>query len=241
MTRFLRIIATALITAGLVVAIDVGLTLAWEEPLSNLYAKVKQNQAEGELEELERSFPAAEDLDAVAGAKDPEERVAGLADRFEDRVVKGEGIGRLTVPAMDLERATVVEGTDTASLRSGPGHYTASDDPDTQEQGDGSAFPGQGETVGIAGHRTTYGAPFNKMDEVEPGDEITLEMPYATFTYEVEKVDIVEPSEIGVVRNVGYERLVLSACHPLYSAARRIITFAKLKGISHFGSGERDP
>ena len=237
-TRFLRIIATALITAGLVVAIDVGLTLAWEEPLSNLYAKVKQNQAEGELEELERSFPAAEDLDAVAGARDPKERVAGLADRFEDRVVKGEGIGRLTVPAMDLERATVVEGTDTASLRSGPGHYTASDDPETQEQGDGSAFPGQGETVGIAGHRTTYGAPFNRMDEVEPGDEITLEMPYATFTYEVEKVDIVEPSEIGVVRNVGFERLVLSACHPLYSAAKRIITFAKLKEISLPGAGE---
>jgi sortase A len=232
MTRFLRIIATALITAGLVIAIDVGLTLAWEEPLSNLYAKVKQNQAEGELEELEQSFPAAEDLDAVAGAKDPEERAAGLADRFEDRVVKGEGIGRLSAPAMDLERATVVEGTDTASLRSGPGHYTAADNPATQEQGDGSAFPGQGETVGIAGHRTTYGAPFNKMDEIEPGDEITLEMPYATFTYEVQKVDVVEPTEIGVVRNVGYERLVLSACHPLYSAAKRIITFARLKQIS---------
>jgi sortase A len=135
--------------------------------------------------------------------------------------------------------ATVIEGTDTASLQKGPGHYTRSDDEETHEQGDGSAFPGQGETVGIAGHRTTYGAPFNKMDEVEPGDEITLEMPYATFTYEVQKVDIVDPSEIGVVRNVGYERLVLSACHPLYSAAQRIITFAKLKEISLFGSGER--
>ena len=77
------------------------------------------------------------------------------------------------------------------------------------------------------------------MDEVEPGDEITLEMPYATFTYEVQKVDIVDPSEIDVVRNVGYERLVLSACHPLYSAAQRIITFAKLKEISLFGSGTR--
>ncbi len=52
-------------------------------------------------------------------------------------------------------------------------------------------------------------------------------------------MDIVDPSEIGVVRNVGTERLVLSACHPLYSAAQRIITFADLKKISLFGSGER--
>ena len=76
------------------------------------------------------------------------------------------------------------------------------------------AFPGQGETVGIAGHRTTYGAWFNKMDEVEPGDEITLDVPYATFKYEVQKVDIVDPSEIGVVKNVGYERLLMERVPP---------------------------
>jgi len=241
-TRFLRIVATALITSGLVIAADVVLTLVWEEPLSNVYASIQQNQAEDELRELERAFPNAADLDAVAGAGSLEERVAGLADRFEEGVETGKPIGRISVPAMgisDEEPATVIEGTDTASLQKGPGHYTASDDEDTQRQGDGSAFPGQGETVGIAGHRTTYGAWFNKMDEVEPGDEITLEMPYATFIYEVQKVDIVEPTDIGVVRNVGYERLVLSACHPLYSAAQRIITFAKLEEISLFGTGKR--
>ena len=59
-----------------------------------------------------------------------------------------------------------------------------------------------------------------------------LEMPYATFTYEVEKIDIVDPTEIGVVRNVDYERLVLSACHPLYTAAQRIVAFGRLKQIS---------
>ncbi len=205
----------------------------------DVYASVQQNQAEDELKELERAFPDAADLDAVAGAGNLEERVAILADRFEESGRDGKAIGTISMPAMDLDGATVVEGTDTASLQKGPGHYTASDDEDTQRQGDGSAFPGQGKTVGIAGHRTTYGAWFNKMDEVKPGDEITLEMPYATFTYEVQKVDIVDPTEIGVVRNVGYERLVLSACHPLYSAAQRIITFAKLKEISLFGSGER--
>jgi sortase A len=238
--RFLRILATALITAGLVVAMDVGLTLAWEEPLSSIYATYKQNEAEDQLKELERAFPDAADFDAARGATSLEERVAILADRFatSDQVETGNAIGRIKIPAIDLE-IVVVEGTDTASLQRGPGHYTPSDDVDTRRQGDGSAFPGQGKTVGIAGHRTTYKAPFNKMDDLEPGDEITLEMPYATFDYEIQKVDIVDPTEIGVVRNVGYERLVLSACHPLYSAAQRIITFAKLKEISLFGSGER--
>ena len=238
MNRLLRILATALITAGLVIALDVGLTLAWEEPLSNIYATVKQNQAEDELRELQKEFPEAADFEAAQGASSLEERVAILADRFEDRVETGKAIGRIKIPAIDVD-IVVVEGTDTATLQIGPGHYTASDDEDTRRQGDGSAFPGQGRTVGIAGHRTTYKAPFRKTNELEPGDEITLEMPYATFTYEVQKVDIVEPTEIGVVRNVGYERLVLSACHPLYSAAQRIITFAKLKELSLFGSGER--
>lgn len=240
MHRLLRIVATALITGGLVIALDVGMTLAWEEPLSNLYATYQQNQAEDELAELERAFPDAGDFNAVAGAANLEKRVAGLADRFEDSpiVEPGQAIGTIEIPAIDVEKK-VVEGTDTASLQKGPGHYSPSEDEVTQRRGDGSAFPGQGETVGIAGHRTTYGAPFNKLDDLEKGDEVTLEMPYATFTYKIQDIEIVNPDEISVVENVGYERLVLSACHPLYSAAQRIIAFAKLEEIRLFGSGER--
>ena len=222
------------------IAADVGLTLAWEEPLSNLYATYQQGEAEDELERLERDFPRAGDLDAAAAANSLEERVGVLADRFEqaDEVKAGTAIGRIEIPAIGLD-TVIVEGTDTASLQKGPGHYTRSDDEEVRRAGDGSALPGQGRTVGIAGHRTTYKAPFRRTNELEPGDEIVLEMPYATFTYEVEKIEIVEPTEIGVVRDVGYERLVLSACHPLYSAAQRLITFAKLTEISLFGSGER--
>ena len=109
-----------------------------------------------------------------------------------------------------------VQGTDETSLQKGPGHY-----PETP-------FPGQGGTVGIAGHRTTYLAPFRHIDSVEKGDRIYLEMPYAKFTYEVQKTAIVDPSDVGVVHEVGYERLVLSACHPLYSAEHRYIVFAHL-------------
>jgi len=238
MHRFLRILSTTLVTAGVVVLLDVGLTLVWKEPLSTVYGSIQQGKAEDQLEDLQDRFPTAEDLRAADSANSSEERVGVLADGFADVVETGQGIGRIQIDAIDLD-AVVVEGTDTAPLQKGPGHFSPSDDPDIRRQGDGSAFPGQGETVGIAGHRTTYLAPFRKLDELEAGDELVLEMPYATFTYEVEKTEIVDPSDIEVVRNVDYERLVLTACHPLYSAAQRIVAFGRLTEISQFGAGDR--
>jgi sortase A len=236
--RVLRIISTALITAGLVILIDVGLTLAWKEPLSSIYGTIQQGKADEQLDDLKNRFPAADDLRAVAGADTIAERVEIFADRFADEVETGKAIGRIKIEAIDLD-VVVVQGTDTASLQKGPGHYSESDNAATREQGDGSAFPGQGKTVGIAGHRTTYLAPFRRLDELEPGDELVLEMPYGTFTYELEKTEIVEPSQYEVVRDVGYERLVLTACHPLYSAAQRIVAFGRLTDVSLFGTGER--
>jgi sortase A len=236
--RVLRILSTALITAGLVILADVGLTLAYKEPLSSIYGAIQQGKADEQLDELKDRFPAAGDLEAAARLGSIEERVEYLAGRFEDEVDTGRGIGRIRIDAIDLD-VVVVEGTDTASLQKGPGHYTPSDDPATRRAGDGSAFPGEGETIGIAGHRTTYLAPFRRLDELERGDELVLEMPYATFTYEVSKTDIVDPSEFEVVKNVEGERLVLTACHPLYSAAQRIVATGELTDISLFGTGER--
>jgi sortase A len=236
--RVLRILSTALITAGLVVLVDVGLTLAWKEPVSTIYGSIKQGQAEDELKALEDRFPSPADLRAVEGAENVEDKVAVLADLFEDEVDTGKGIGRIRIERIGLD-IVVVEGTDTATLQKGPGHYTRSDDPAAVKEGDGSAFPGQGKTVGIAGHRTTYLAPFRRINEIEDGDEIVLKMPYASFTYEVEKHEIVEPTEVEIVRNVGYDRLVLTACHPLYSAAQRWAVFAKLTDVSLFAPGDR--
>ncbi len=238
MHRFLRILSTALITAGLVILVDVGMTLAWKEPVSTIYGSIKQGKAEDQLDDLRASFPTADDLRAAESAGSINERVEFLADRFAGVAKTGRGIGRIRIPAIDLN-VVAVEGTDTASLQKGPGHYTPSDDPVTKRKGDGSAFPGQGDTVGIAGHRTTYLAPFRRLDELEKGDELILEMPYATFTYAVSKTEIVDPSEIDVVEDVANERLVLTACHPLYSAAQRIVAFGELKEISLFGSGDR--
>ncbi len=127
----------------------------------------------------------------------------------------GDAIGRLSIPRLDRDYF-VVEGTDTGDLRRGPGHYG------------NTPLPGERGTVAIAGHRTTYGAPFRTIDQLDPGDAINIEMPYGTFTYRVQTTKIVEPTQVSVYRRVGYDRLILSACHPLYSAAQRIVVFARL-------------
>jgi sortase A len=130
-------------------------------------------------------------------------------------VGSGHALGRIRLPT--LHRSYVmVQGTDPASLRKGPGHYP------------GTALPGESGTVGIAGHRTTYLAPFKTINDLHPGDPVVLEMPYGTFTYRVENTRIVEPTALWVTHDVGYPRLVLSACHPLYSASHRIVVFARL-------------
>jgi len=82
-------------------------------------------------------------------------------------------------------------------------------------------------TSAIAGHRTTYGAPFRNIDDLKPGQVIRIDMPDGTFVYRVERVKIVDDQDLSVLEPVGYKRLMLSACHPLYSAAERVIVFAR--------------
>jgi sortase A len=224
-----RIVSIALITAGLVVLLDVGLTLAYREPVSSIYGSIKQHAAADELADLESHYPTRGDLRAIEGVRNANRRIGILARRFARQADDGEAIGRIVAPAMDDLNAVIVQGTGTGSIQNGPGHY-----PQTP-------FPGQPGTVAVAGHRTTYLAPFRHIDSMREGDEVTLEMPYATFTYRVEKTDIVDPSDVGVVRPVGYPRLVLSACDPLYSAAHRFIVFARLVRQTVFDAAAGGP
>jgi len=218
MRRVLRILSTALITAGVIVLSDAGITLAWKEPVSSIYGEFRQAQAAGQLEELERSFAPE-----LAELRDGDERRQArvLAKQLARQMQTGEGIGRVKIPAIGLD-TVLVQGTDTGTLQKGPGHY-----PETK-------LPGQGSTIGIAGHRTTYLAPFRKINELRRGDEVVVELPYGKFTYEVDRIRIVEPSDVQIVRDVGYEQLVLTACHPLYSAAQRYAVFARLEDLELF-------
>jgi sortase A len=134
---------------------------------------------------------------------------------LEMRPLEGDAIGRISIPAIGVSEF-VVEGTDTGNLRKGPGHYPS------------TPLPGERGTAAIAGHRTTYGAPFRRLDDVQPGQRVAVDLPYGRFVYRVERTRIVDDQDLSVLRRVGYDRLVLTACHPLYSAAQRIVAFARL-------------
>jgi sortase A len=224
--RATQILSTVLITAGLVVFADAGLTLIWQEPVSAAYGSLQQSQAGDDLDRLESEFPTEEDLAAVSGVAGDAERARILADRFEARISDGDAIGRIDIPRIDLDMV-FLQGTETGTLQHGPGHYK------------NTPLPGQPNTVAIAGHRTTYLAPFRHINEIEDGDEVRLEMPYAAFTYVVTKHEVVDPGDVEILKPVGYDQLVLTACHPLYSADQRWAVFAKLTRIDTFAiSGE---
>jgi sortase A len=216
MRRALRAISTVLIVAGVLMIADAGITLAWQEPVSALLARIEQDKLSGELDRIEERGPTRVQQRVLAALATQRRRIQFLAREARRTTQTGDPIGRIAIPAIDAD-FVVVHGTDSATLRKGPGHYPS------------TTFPGLPGTVAIAGHRTTYLAPFRHVDELERGDEIVLTTPYARFTYLVERTQIVEPTALWVTRDVGYQRLVLSACNPLYSAAQRIIVFARLE------------
>lgn len=214
----LRLISTALILAGVLLLGDVVVTLLWQEPVTGLIALVKRHDIDHRyLSYITMPLSAGERV-SLQRLTSAEERIAFLARQDQDRVPNGAAIGRLTIPNIGVSYE-VVQGTTTGDLELGPGHYSS------------TAFPGLGETVAIAGHRTTYLAPFRNINELHTGDRIELQMPYGTFHYVVQGQRVVRPNAWWIARNLGYERLVLSACNPLYSASQRIAVFARLTSV----------
>ncbi len=215
MRPLLRTFAGVLIVAGALLIADAGLTLLWQEPVSALYAHVQQGRLDDQLAQLERTPASPVERHALLSLPPGARRLAFAARALDRRLRPGHAIGRIRIPAIGLDRV-LVDGTDGASLRKGPGHYPS------------TPLPGAHGTVAIAGHRTTYGAPFRRIDQVTPGATVSVEMPYGAFAYRVERTRIVAPTATWVTQRVSYDRLVLSACHPLYSAAKRIVVFARL-------------
>jgi sortase A len=124
----------------------------------------------------------------------------------------------------------VVNGTDTEDLESGPGIYS-----DT-------SFPGMPGTTAIAGHRTTYLAPFRDINLLSRGNRILLQMPYGRFTYTVTGHRVVWPTDVqAAVAKVPFSRLVLSACTPLFSAEKRLLVYARLTRVVPEGAARRLP
>jgi sortase A len=215
--RWLRRLANVLIVIGALLLADAALALLWKEPFTSLYTQVEQGRLQHRLAQLEQVPLAPVERRAITRLPDDRQRLAFAARAFARRTHPGDPLGRIRVPSAGVDDV-MVEGTAAGDLRKGPGHYPA------------TPLPGQRGTVGVAGHRTTYGAPFRHLDAVRPGDRIQLSMPYGVFDYRVERTRIVPPTAVWVTDRVSYDRLILSACHPLYSAAQRIVVFARLVG-----------
>ena len=221
-----------LVATGALAVGDAVATVVWQEPVSALWAAREQHALQDDLARLDAAYAApatAPPAPTAAAAKttDPrrtaQARIRALARTLETRTTGGKPLGELRIPRLDAH-FVVVQGTTTSSLRRGPGHYS------------GTALPGQDGTVGIAGHRTTYGAPFRHLDALRRGDPITVTMPYGRFVYRVEGTRIVKPDDVSTLRSIGRQRLVLTACHPLYSAAKRLVVIARLEQAAPRGA-----
>jgi sortase A len=188
-----------------------------QEAANSSAEQAAAERAEAEAAEEE----AAADAAAAALAAEELARLSNLIWQ-----PSGEPVAKIAIPAIDLSW-TVVEGVDTDSLRKGPGHYP------------GTPLPGMAGNASVAGHRTTWGAPFNRIDELQPGDEISVRTLQGSFTYRVIAQEtgkghfIVSPDRVDVLDQGFTEhgnRLTLTACHPKFSARQRIIVVAELIG-----------
>jgi sortase A len=221
--RFIRAVSSVLILTGLLLLIDAGVTLLWQEPVTAVIALIKRGNIDRQLVDRPLTLSGLDDR-VLAGITNTDGRIAFYARLYARRARTGEEIGTIAFPKLHASYG-IIQGTDTASLELGPGHYPA------------TAFPGvPGDTVAIAGHRTTYLAPFRYLNEMVPGDLIVVTMPYGRFTYRVQHQQVVTPTSLWITANKGYERLVLSACNPLYSASQRIAVFARLYAQQPLGA-----
>ena len=218
-----------LITAGLVILLFV----VYELYGTGFYTRAQQNKLQQDL---------IQQWEHGGGSSHGK----GGADL--QHVAIGSGIAILRIPRLgDGYHFVVVEGTGYEDLKKGPGHYP------------GTAFPGQVGNFSVAGHRTTYEAPFNRIDTIRQGDAIVLETKNTWFTYRVENIpagkgypaipyqEIVDPTDVAVSfpvpdqpdpnRKASRKLLTFTSCNPKYSAAQRIVVHAQLVEALKKGPG----
>ena len=221
MRRLARIVGTVMIVAGLG-ALAWALTVwKWQDPFTAVLNRQDQRALS---QSLERGFEAFGARAKPVSSPILRKSLTRNATRWRKGLKRGEAVGRLRVPRLDLT-AVMVNGTDTETLKRGPGRYL------------GSAVPGEGELVYVAGHRTTYGAPFSQIDKLRTGDSVYVDMPYATIRYRITGYRIVAATQLSVLKSRGYEELALQACHPRFFATQRYIAYAKPVAITRAGGG----
>ena len=223
--KLMRAVPIMLLVVGALLLAEAAITVLWKEPISALLTASGQGALGDDLEKMEEQAAA----EAAKNRKQMVKYQRRAAVKLNRDAGTSEALGRLRINKIGLNMV-VVQGVDEeVSLKKGPGHY-----PQTP-------LPGQkgNWTVGIAGHRTTYDAPFRRINELKRGNKIIFTLPYGRFTYSIEKTRIVDAGYQKAFVPHGKDMIVLTACHPLYSAAQRILVYGKLTKTEARGKARR--
>jgi sortase A len=218
--RYIRLLGTLLAVAGVLMLLWSLVVWQWQDPFTALYTKWKQRQLATQYVKRTESFKPAIVKNTVAAER---ASIAREAKRYRLSSTRGEVIGRLRVPRMGVNML-LVNGTDHDTLKKGPGRDSR------------TFMPGENRLVYIAGHRTTYLAPFSHIDRLRRGDRVTIEVPYGTFIYAVTRHRIVKSTDLSVLRSPRYEVVELQACHPRFFATHRYIAYAQLLRVEPRGA-----
>lgn len=205
-----------------------GIILAY--PLwSGGYAHWQQSRLGDQLAHASRSFATiASDESARLAKSSRAERMRHLAHEYAARLDTGGPVGRIRIPSIGVsyvilegrhKSVPLDGGPDGDLLRRGPVHYGL------------TPLPGAGRPFAVAGHRTTFLAPFYRLNRLRAGDAITVATPYGTFAYGVVKLTLVKPGDTSVLLDRGYD-LVLTTCNPIGRSSQRLVVWAKLKSVS---------
>ena len=183
--RAMRWLGSALVVGGLLALAWVVTVWLWQDPFTAIYTHFEQERLASSYERRVQLFMETPAKPAGPTVSDERRSVRVDARRYRLASSEGEAIGKIRIPRIGLNMV-LVDGTSTDSLKKGPGR-------DLQ-----TFMPGEGQLVYIAGHRTTYLAPFSKIDEIRAGDPVTIELPYATFVYRVTGHVIVPANDLAV-------------------------------------------
>jgi sortase A len=212
-----RRLGSLLLALGVLMLVWGVVVWMWGDPATGAYTWWQQRKLAGEYEQtVDRYRPARTSPPASSPAASPTHAprdLRRLARRFRLESERGDPIGRIRIQRLGLSML-VVNGTDAGPLKRGPGRDLR------------TFMPGEGELVYIAGHRTTWGAPFAHIDSLRNGDRVVLEMPYGRFVYRVSSSVIVPAEDMRRLLSAGREELALQACHPRFSARERYIVYA---------------
>jgi sortase A len=214
-----RIFGSLLIVAGVLTLAWVVVVWRWQDPFTALYTHFQQARLSSTYEKRASAFPLRPPRGDLVSVQ---RQIANEARSYQRTLKTGDPVGRLRIGRIGLNMV-VVQGTDHETLKKGPGHYID------------SGLPGEGHLVYVAGHRTTYLAPFAAINDIRVGDYIAFELPYGTFSYRVTRHYVVADNAVAVLKDTGSELLRLQACHPRFFATHRYLVDAKLVSVAPRG------